>query len=122
MRGSSPDPARFEQTIGSLVAHLAGDGDPLRIYGELVEVLAEEGNLTGACELESLWNELATRHRFALLCGYSAAHFTSPADVPSLHAICGTHSCIQRSTTDMLGGWLHDRTQAADRNTRDTTK
>jgi hypothetical protein len=89
--------------VGRLVAESAGI---VRIYGEMVELLAEEGDFRSAHVLEHLWNELRDRQPFTLLCGYSAAHFTAAHALPALHAICGAHTRIQKNTSDLLGNWL----------------
>lgn len=81
-------------------------GRPLRAYGELVELLAEEGDFAAACTVEDMWNELHAIHRFNLLCGYSAAHFTDPRHVGALRNICGKHTRVQTHSADALGTWL----------------
>src|SRR5688572_26221693 len=60
MRQDRPDPAAFDEVVGSLVARLSG-GKRTCIYGEMVDVLAARGNYRAACELESLWNDLGAR-------------------------------------------------------------
>lgn len=117
MRGQLPDPALFHATLGSLVSRLASRArGGLRIYGELVELLAEEGNYEGARQLEALWNDLRQHHSFTLLCGYSAAHFTDMRAASALRAICECHSRVQRNSSDLLGSWLlnDERAEAAD--------
>jgi KaiC/GvpD/RAD55 family RecA-like ATPase len=89
--------------IGRLVAH-ATNG--VRIYGEMVELLAEEGDLAEARHLEQLWNELADRQPFSLLCGYSAAHFADVRTTAELHAICASHTRVQKNTSDLLGNFV----------------
>jgi hypothetical protein len=116
--GRDIDAAAFRATVGALVARLAhrSTRNGLRIYGELVEVLAEEGNYESARELERLWNGLREQHEFTLLCGYSAAHFTGAAGAPALRAICEHHTRVQRNASDLLGSWLlnDERADAAD--------
>ena len=43
-------------------------------------MLWKEGRTEGAIKLEMLWNKLATRYGFALLCGYSMGNFYKEAD------------------------------------------
>jgi hypothetical protein len=95
--------------LGALVGRLVTESTGVRIYGEMVELLAEEGDLHGAQLVERLWNELSDRQPFSLLCGYSAAHFTDAHALPALHAICGAHSRVQQDTSDLLGNWLISR-------------
>jgi len=109
MRHGLPDSLLFHRTIGELVRKLAADQHVgLRIYGEMVEVLAEEGNFHAAQRLEELWNELAVRHPFILLCGYSSAHFASRETREALLDICATHTQVHRTHADSLAEWLLD--------------
>jgi hypothetical protein len=100
------DALRFEAEIGTLVERLAASG-PLRVYGEIVEVLAEEGDFEGAVKLEKLWNGLAARYPFTLMCGYSSAHFAT--DKAALRKICETHDHICTESDDTLGSYLLTR-------------
>ena len=70
MAGASPDPTRFTEIIGGVIA-LSAKGRPrVRIYGEMVALLWAEGNYDAAIRLEELWNELQHEHVFALFCAY----------------------------------------------------
>lgn len=118
LRGRNIDAPLFHATVGALVARLAHRSTRagLRIYGEVVEVLAEEGHFESAREVEKLWNVLREHHEFNLLCSYSAAHFTGPAGAPALRAIRDQHSRVQRNASDLLGSWLlnDERAETAD--------
>lgn len=65
-----PDAARFRTTIGQLVSRAAENEHNVRIYGEVVAVLWDEGNVTAAIALEDLWNDLSSRYPFSLFCAY----------------------------------------------------
>lgn len=107
MRNGLPDASLFASTVGELVQRLnAETGAGVSIYGEIVELLAEEGNFRGAQRLETLWNELAERCSFTLLCGYCAAHFVTPGAGAALQEICRSHSRVQTNAADPLGTWL----------------
>ena len=106
MHHGRPDPTLFDRTVGALVRDLAGRPARLRIYGEMVDLLAAEGDYRAAHELEELWNELAERVSFTLFCGYSAAHFGHPSQAHSLHAICRAHSCVRVDPRDLLSAFL----------------
>lgn len=60
---------QFAVHVGALIERLVAAG-PLRVYGELVDLLWAAGNADAMLELESLWDELLGRLPFALLCGY----------------------------------------------------
>ena len=99
------DPVLFHRTVRPIVHTLAAGG-ALRIYGEIVELLAEEENLEGALALEELWNDLRLELPFTLLCGYSSAHFARPAAREALQEICGCHHLVTAHADDTLGSYL----------------
>lgn len=107
MHETRPDRARFDAALGSLVRRLAGASSAsLRIYGEMVELLASEGNFAGAEAVEDLWNALGQTESFMLLCGYSAAHFTGQGGCKALRAVCGKHRRVHQDNADLLASWL----------------
>lgn len=73
VRNGSPDQALFEETVGSLVKEVAGQG-AVHAFGEMVDVLWARGDVVGALKLESLWADLQRRQSFSLLCGYADIH------------------------------------------------
>lgn len=89
MRGSSPDPQRFGETVGVLARQHAAEL-PLHVFGEMVDLLWADGNAVGALELESLWNGLQQTTRFSLLCGYAAPH----VDATGLVALHDAHDHV----------------------------
>jgi hypothetical protein len=95
IRDGRPDPELFHKSVGALVQTLANRSGHLRIYGEMVDILAAQGNCPAAHRLEELWNELAELFSVTLLCGYSAAHFATDTTRETLAAICGQHTHAQ---------------------------
>ena len=76
----------------------------LTAYGEMVDILAAQGNFIAAEHLETLWNTLSTECSFRLLCGYSSAHFGDERTRTHLDRICAQHTDIRlRAQTDLLG-------------------
>jgi hypothetical protein len=106
MRRGMLDPGRMEEAFDALLGELSSSGGGLSIYGEIVELFAEEGNFEQACALEDYWNHLQKKYRFTLLCGYSAAHFADPRNAQYLREVCGRHSTIRSQSADSLGSWL----------------
>jgi hypothetical protein len=102
MDGDRPNPGRFSRTIGEVIDRAcAGRTDcVVRAYGEMVDVLWRNGNCDGAIRLEVLWNELARKYSFSLLCGYAMGNFYK--DTVRIHDVCEqhTHNEILRSVTD----------------------
>ena len=92
-----PDRSRFLTSLGSLLSaakQAAQDsGQGLTVFGEMVAVLWEEGNKTGALELEGYWNDLLNDRAFHLHCAYPRWNFAD-ADGEGLAAICGAHSHV----------------------------
>jgi hypothetical protein len=90
MVNGMPDAGRFTRTMSPIIERAArGRSDcVVRAYGEMVDVLWKSGASAAAVRLETLWNQLAATHAFALLCGYSIGHFYKDAachQVPGLH-------------------------------------
>ena len=95
--GGRPSPERFEIVIGGAIDELAGRflGRQVRAFGEMVDVLCMRGEPELAAELEDLWNRLAERRRFSLLCAYRIDLFDSDAQLSLLPQICGAHTHVQ---------------------------
>ncbi len=89
-----PDAARFRAAMGQLVSRAAGSARDVRIYGEMVAVLWEEGNVAAAIALEDLWNDLATRYLFSLFCAYPMRVIDTDASAAAFRTICGQHSRV----------------------------
>ena len=79
-----------------------GRKGPVRVYGEMVALLWEAGLVTAAIDVEALWNEIAARYSFSLLCGYPAASVAGPEHADALALVCGAHSDVFPS--ELLSG------------------
>jgi hypothetical protein len=104
-RNGRIDATAFGRTIRPIVKSLSGSR-PLWVYGEIVELCAEEGDIDGALALESLWNDLCAAILFTLLCGYSSAHFAGEDGRQALRDICRAHTHRTASHDDTLGSYL----------------
>ena len=113
MRDGRPDPFLFNDVIGGIVRQLNARGERLRIYGEMVDLLAVEGDLKGALELEQLWNALGEREPFTLFCGYSPVHFGDRRSGSALRQICEAHSRVHVNPRDILSSFLVDASAPA---------
>ncbi len=96
MDGDSPSPERFDDVVGGLLdrAEANAEGREPRVFGEMVELLTREGRVEAAFELEQLWNDLARRRRFSLLCGYQLDVFDPHAQAAMLPRLCNLHSHV----------------------------
>ena len=102
-----PDREKFRESIGVLVHRLCAESDHgVTAYGEMVDLLAAQGDFNGAERLEGLWNELSTECSFRLLCGYASAHFGDERSARELHRICDLHTSANSHASDLLATWL----------------
>ena len=70
------DRERFHNDCGLLIRQVSARGQPVRFYGEMVDLLVEQGRPAAAIELEELWNELSRHHNFHMFCTYRVSSFT----------------------------------------------
>jgi hypothetical protein len=91
MAAEHPDSADFDRVIGGLIARTCATGRPVRAYGEMVALLWDDGLVSGAIQLEALWNDLGRRHSFSLFCGYPAEAVTREGHVDAFAEVCRLH-------------------------------
>ena len=103
------DPVKVRAAVEGLLAPHAASSKGLRIYGEVVELFAEEGSFAAAETLEACWNEVRTKYAFTLLCGYASAHFADPRHADHLRETIRLHTCARSQSADSLGSWLTTR-------------
>ena len=78
-----PHPQLFHHVVDSMFKEIVRihPNRTTRAYGEMVNVLWQDGMPAAAIRLEMLWNELAKSHDFQLLCGYSMDNLYKDAAV-----------------------------------------
>ena len=93
MVDDAPDPERFSAVIGTVIERVCAGRTTcvVRAYGEMVDVLWRDGKRDAAIALELLWNELALKHSFSLLCGYATGNFYKKTSIPT---ICSQHTHV----------------------------
>lgn len=89
-----PSPAQFRARLGSLVQELAGRGRPVRLYGEMVDLLSRRGAHEAALALEGMWNDLGREHAFTLVCGYALDSFSNENDRATFRRVCESHTHV----------------------------
>ncbi len=94
MVDGQPEPGRFNQIVGDIVARAAVDKRRVRAFGEMVALLWAEGNQTAAIRLEELWNALQKTHAFSLFCAYEMSGFGGEQFIEPLGNVCATHSRV----------------------------
>jgi MEDS: MEthanogen/methylotroph, DcmR Sensory domain len=88
-----PRAERFEREIGDKIEVATRGGRKVRVFGEMVALLWDEGNVGGALSLEDLWNALADGYPFRLFCAYPSSSFGGENLAP-LRAVCQRHSHV----------------------------
>ena len=112
MDGGRPDPRLFADTIGDVMDRCSAGGRPIHVYGEMVALLWDDGNVPAALELEDLWNDLAATREFVLLCAYPMRAFEDAASADAFKRICDQHTAVIPSETYSLAPDPAARTRA----------
>jgi hypothetical protein len=91
-----PDAMLFRMSVGGMIERLCAGRTPcpIRAYGEMVDLLWQEGNSDGAIKLEILWNQLSATYDFSLLCGYAFGHFYKETRDPRYQDVVAQHSQV----------------------------
>jgi hypothetical protein len=97
-----PDARLFHAYIGTVLDQVIRGRRRtiIRAYGEMVDVLWRAGKTEAAISLEILWNSLATKYSFSLLCGYSMGHFYKQPDL--YDRVCEQHSDVYEPESRVL--------------------
>jgi MEDS: MEthanogen/methylotroph, DcmR Sensory domain len=93
MEDGMPVATRFQRVVGDLIRRASADGRKVRVFGEMVAILWEQGNVAAALSLEDIWNDFAATHPFQLFCAYPATSFGEKNQSP-LTAVCERHSHV----------------------------
>ena len=88
------DVASFGAEAREVIRTAGAAGRPVRLYGEMVALLWEAGQLNAALELEGLWNDLARDIPFGLYCGYPEAPPAGPGQRAALAEVCRLHTAV----------------------------
>jgi hypothetical protein len=103
MRHDHPDWDDFRRCMGAVFERVRAFGrGTTRAYGEMVNVLWQEGKQEAAIRLEEYWNELARLYPFSVFCGYLL-------DVHDDNAYAGPIEEIGRTHSDIIGTPEDDR-------------
>ena len=89
-----PEPGRFNEFMGGVIASVT-DGRPrISAFGEMVALLWAEGNHAAAIQLEELWNDLQKTHSFSLFCAYPMNGLGGERFVEATGSVCKVHSRV----------------------------
>jgi len=88
-------PELFDATVGSVMEKVTQNRRyvTVRAFGEMVDLLWRDQKPSVAIQLEELWNGLASRYSFALLCAYSTSSL-DPKDMAGIDQICRVHNRV----------------------------
>jgi hypothetical protein len=103
------DTAAVRRQVGDWLARAAAEERRIRIYGEMVALLWEVGDLDLALELEQLWEELTAVVAMPVLCGYPMRGFDTPETTALFHAVCDRHTGVTTESYAQLGSTDPDR-------------
>jgi hypothetical protein len=96
MGDEMPSAADFERVVGGLIDIVSErfPGKRVRAFGEMVDLLCERDQSEAAIALEELWNDLARRRNFSLLCGYRMDVFDRATQLGAMPDVCRVHSHV----------------------------
>ena len=94
VRGGITDPDRFERGVGSVLADAAARHGGVRWWGEMSNVLHEQGNTSAALECERLANAAMDRYGVTIFCSYRADKFDPAGYEALLPGVCKAHSHV----------------------------
>jgi len=92
MHAGQVDEARFHRVVGGLLRPARASGRRLRAYGQLVQLLGNQGRWHDAVRLEQMWNQVGRTHESALLCGFSLISFLQAHSRP--RSVCVEHQDV----------------------------
>lgn len=95
-----PDAKKFDQSVGAAIrsATARSHGRGLRVYGEMVGLLWQNGQYPAAIRLEQLWHALRQQVEFTLICGYPIDVFSKDFDPAIVDALLCAHSHLLPTT------------------------
>ena len=92
LREGCPQWNAFEAACGGPLAELRLQYPGVRAYGEMADILWQDGRRSAALQLEEYWNELARLRPFALLCTYRIDPLDGAAYSAGFEQVCKAHS------------------------------
>lgn len=106
--GYRPRPDMFRAVIGGHVRRAASGGGPVHIYGEMVDLLWQAGQVNAVVQLERLWVDLGQELPFSLFCAYRTGPLAGADHAEALSEIHRLHSVVLTEPTAANQGWRAD--------------
>jgi hypothetical protein len=92
MAGGMPQWKKFQEAVGGLIAEVRLQHQTVRAYGEMVDILWQQGSREAAIRLEEYWNDLGKLQTFSLFCAYFMDPLDHKAYDGPLQCVCRVHS------------------------------
>jgi hypothetical protein len=92
MGAEMPEWRAFHEAVGGAIAGLRLQYPAVRAYGEMVDILWQNGRQAAALRLEEFWNELAMLQTFSLFCAYDMDNLDADAYGGALQCVCKVHT------------------------------
>lgn len=92
MRDGMPDWKLFQREIGGAIAELRLHFPGVRAYGEMVDILWQDGQRDAAICLEEYWNDLGRLQTFSLFCAYYLDNTDPESYGGALECVCKVHT------------------------------
>jgi signal transduction histidine kinase/ActR/RegA family two-component response regulator len=94
MVDGTPEPGRFNEFMGGVIASVTDGRSRISAFGEMVALLWAEGNHAAAIRLEELWNDLQRKHSFSLFCAYPMNGLGGERFIEATGSVCKVHSRV----------------------------
>jgi len=94
MRDAMPDAPVFLGLAAEVIANARGEGryPKVRWWGEMVNILWEQGNVAASMSLEDQFDRLAHQHEIAIFCSFVMDNFNSEVHTRMLPRLGQNHS------------------------------
>jgi hypothetical protein len=113
MRNAMPDSAVFNGVVGDVIGQARDGGryENVRIWGELVDVLWERGEVAASMSLEDLFDQIGKKRELSTFCSFRMDNFNNDVHTRMLPRLGTNHSHLipvddygrlERAVTDAL--------------------
>jgi hypothetical protein len=94
MRNAMPDSAVFNGVVGDVIGRARDGGryERVRIWGELVDVLWERGDVAASMSLEDLFDQIGKKRELSTFCSFRMDNFNSDVHARMLPRLGTNHS------------------------------
>jgi signal transduction histidine kinase len=98
------DVAKFEALVDKWIRPARSMGKSIYAFAEMVDVLCAKSQYGKMIELERLWNDIVSREKVFLLCGYRLDHLARANQVDIFSSICTVHRRVLPAQPWLVAG------------------